>query len=151
MKTIHKKIKIIFLLLIFVSTSAQALDHIYTSYFSSKAVSGYDVIAYFDEQKPVKGKSEYQISYKNANWFFSSQSNLEKFKANPEQYAPQYGGYCAWAMASNDDAPGNTPFWNIYNGKLYLNYNQEIMDKWTANKDEFIKQADIHWANKKKD
>ena len=146
-----KNIKILLLLLIFVSSSAQALDHIYTGYFNNKAVSGYDVISYFDEKKQVKGSSQYQLSYKDANWYFSSQSNLNKFKANPSKYAPQYGGYCSWAMSNNDESPGNAPFWDIYNGKLYLNYDQEVKDKWSLNKDEFIKKADIIWANKEKE
>lgn len=147
-------IKTLLLLFIVSIGSAQAgssVDHIYTGYFSNKAVAGYDVIAYFEQAKPVEGSSKYQFSYKGADWYFSSQSNLDKFSTNPEKYAPQYGGYCAWAMAKDKTAPGNPPFWTIYNDKLYLNYDQQVLETWLANKDEFIKQADIHWSNTEKE
>jgi YHS domain-containing protein len=149
MKLLNLNLKTLLLLFIVGSASAQAapvVDHIYTGYFNNKAVAGYDVIAYFEQSEPVEGSSKYQLSYKGANWYFSSQSNLDKFKANPEKYAPQYGGYCAWAMSNNKSAPGNPPFWTIYNDKLYLNYDQKVLDTWRANKDEFIKKADAHWA-----
>jgi len=154
MKLLKLSIKTLLLLFIVGTSSAQAgtvVDHIYTGYFSNKAVSGYDVIAYFEQSQPVEGSSKYQLSYKGADWYFSSQSNLDKFTANPEKYAPQYGGYCAWAMSNDKAAPGNPPFWTIYNDKLYLNYDQNVLDTWRVNKDEFIKQADAHWASMEKE
>ncbi|TEW53985.1 YHS domain-containing protein [Psychromonas sp. RZ22] len=123
-----------------------AEDAIYTGYFSNKAVSGYDVVSYFTEQKSVKGSSQYQFEYQGADWYFSSQEHLTLFKNNPEKYAPQYGGYCAWAMAEDQIAPGKAPYWTVYKNKLYLNYDQEVLDTWIADKDNFIKQADLNWA-----
>lgn len=131
--------------------SASADDAIHTGYFSNKAVSGYDVVSYFTEQKPVEGDSNYQFEYQGADWYFSSAENLALFKSNPEKYAPQYGGYCAWAMASDKRAPGNAPFWTVYKGKLYLNYDQSVLNTWRTNKDAFIKKADLHWANLEKE
>ncbi|MEH6451903.1 MAG: YHS domain-containing (seleno)protein [Psychromonas sp.] len=144
-------LKTILLFMFFSINSAQAEDQIYTGYFNNKAAAGYDVVAYFSEQKPVKGDSDFSYEYQGADWYFSNQENLDKFKQNPEYFAPQYGGYCAWAMAGNKTAPGNPPFWTIYNDKLYLNYDQDVVDTWRDNKDEFIEQADVHWASLEKD
>lgn len=146
MKKILSILQVVALMSFALFQSANAADAIHTSFFSNKAVSGYDVVAYFTEQKPVQGNSNYQLEYKGADWYFSSQENLALFKGDPEKYAPQYGGYCAWAIAGNETAPGNPPFWTVYNDKLYLNYDQSVQDTWTADKDKFIKQADLNWA-----
>jgi len=122
-----------------------AKDEIYTAFFSSQAVGGYDTVAYFTEGKPVKGLREYKTSYKGANWYFSSSANLEAFKNSPEKYAPQYGGYCAWAVANGDTAKGDPNQWSIRDGKLYLNYDEEIKNRWLANVDELISKADANW------
>ena len=84
-----------------------AKDPIYTSLFSKNAAGGYDVTAYFSENKPVKGKKKFNTSYMGANWLFASQENLDLFLADPEKYAPQYGGYCAWAAAGGYTAKGD--------------------------------------------
>jgi len=131
--------------------SANAADAVYTGYFSSKAVSGYDVVSYFTESKQVKGSSKYTFEYQGADWYFSTPEHLALFKSDPTKYAPQYGGYCAWAMASDQRAPGNAPFWTVYKGKLYLNYDQSVMDTWVQDKDAFIQQADLHWSNVEKE
>lgn len=122
-----------------------AESEIYTAFFSSKALGGYDTVAYFSENQPVKGSNEYRTRYKGANWYFSSQKNLESFKANPEKYAPQYGGYCAWAVAEGDTAKGDPLYWTIHHGKLYLNYDETINKKWLKDIDGFITKADANW------
>jgi len=151
MKHLNQTIKAFLLLFLLGSASVQATEQIHTGYFSNKAVSGYDVIAYFDQGKPVEGSSKYTFKYKGADWYFSTQANLDKFKADPVKFAPQYGGYCAWAMSNNKAAPGNPPFWTIYNNKLYLNYDQNVLDTWRVDKDAFIKKADAHWAKMDKE
>ncbi len=152
MNIINQSVKALLILLTFSSAVVQAeTENTYTGYFNNKAVGGYDVITYFDQEKPVEGDSKYSFVYQGADWHFSSQGNLEKFKANPTKYAPQYGGYCAWAMSNDKAAPGNPPFWTIYNDKLYLNYDLKILDKWRADKDGFIKKADAHWASMEKE
>lgn len=129
------------------SSQALAKSPIYTSYFSDTAVSGYDTVAYFTENKPVEGDSKYSAEYQGAEWHFSSQKNLDAFKADPAKYAPQYGGYCAWAVAKNNTAKGDPMQWAIHNGKLYLNYNAEIRSKWFADKDALIVTADKNWPS----
>ena len=135
------------LLLVFtLFQQVSAEEAIYTGYFNNKAVSGYDVVSYFTEGKPVEGSSKYTFEYQGADWYFSSSENLTLFKNNPQQYAPQYGGHCAWAMSKGKTAPGNVPYWTIYNEKLYLNYDQKVLDTWRTSKDEFIKKADLNWS-----
>lgn len=62
------------------------------------AIGGYDAVAYFKESKPVKGLPEFSVLYKAVYWFFASKTNADLFKAIPEKYEPQYGGYCAFRM-----------------------------------------------------
>ena len=133
------------LLFALVSFQALALDPTYTSLFSSKAIKGYDTVAYFTEGKPVEGKSEFTTEYKEATWLFSSQENLDLFLANPEKYAPQYGGYCAYAVSQGQTASIKPELFTIHEGKLYLNYSESINDRWLKNKEEFIVDADQNW------
>ena len=130
---------------LFYAPNALAKDEIYTAFFSSDAVGGYDTVAFFTEGKPLKGLSKYKMSYKGANWYFSSAENLAAFNNNPTRYAPQYGGYCAWAVANNDTAKGDPVHWTIHGGKLYLNYNDEIKNRWLKEIDSFISKADANW------
>ena len=106
-----------------------AKDEIYTKR-DNLGARGYDVVAYFTAGEPTKGSADFETTYKGATWRFSSQENLDRFTANPGQYAPQYGGYCAWALAKNQLAPGNPKFWKIVDGKLYLNYSKGVQKKW---------------------
>jgi YHS domain-containing protein len=137
---------LLFMLLIPAITMAREAE-IYTKFFSNLALEGYDTVAYFDQQKPVKGKSEFSYKYKDAMWQFSSQENLDKFIAMPRKYAPQYGGYCAWLVANGDTAKGDPKYWSIENGKLYLNYDADIQEKWLADKPGFIIKGDAMWPS----
>ncbi|MEI7586335.1 YHS domain-containing (seleno)protein [Runella sp.] len=71
----------------------------------SIAVKGYDVVAYFTQSAPVKGNSEFVHTWKGGKWYFANRENQEAFKASPEKYAPQYGGYCAYGTADGHKAP----------------------------------------------
>jgi len=124
---------------------ALAVEPISTSFFSSKAIKGYDTVAYFTENKAVKGSNDFQTEYLEADWYFSSQENLDLFLAEPEKYAPQYGGYCAWAVSQNSTAPIQPHLFTIVEGKLYLNFSEKINDRWNENQAELIKQADVYW------
>jgi YHS domain-containing protein len=125
---------------------AAAKDYIYTGSFSDNAVGGYDTVAYFKENKAVKGNEQLKTSYKGADWLFASQENLDLFKASPEKYAPQYGGYCAYAVAEKKQLVSADPTqFSLSNGKLYLNYDEEVKNIWLAKKDAFIRQADTNW------
>jgi len=95
-------------------------DSIHTSWRNNKAVEGYDVVTFFSG-KPQKGKSEFTTQYRGADWYFTTQANKDLFLTNPQQFAPQYGGYCAWAVAKGKLAPGRADHWHVEDGKLYLN------------------------------
>ncbi|PSU45494.1 YHS domain protein [Photobacterium frigidiphilum] len=139
------------LLLLLVSGSVFAGDAIYTGLFSNKALDGYDTVAYFTEGKPVKGNSAYITEYKGADWYFSSKQNRDLFVKNPDKYAPQYGGFCAWAVAAkNDRAPGDPQQWTIVKdtnnvAKLYLNYDKTIKQRWEQDISGFIVKGDKNW------
>lgn len=120
---------------------ALAADPIYTGTFNNKAVQGYDTVAYFTQGKAVKGSKDFKTEYQGADWFFSTQEHLDLFKANPEKYAPQYGGYCAWAAAHDTLAKGDANHWHIEDDKLYLNYNKSINDQWLPRRAELIETA----------
>ena len=135
----------IFLSLSATSTKAFALDPTYTTLFSSEAIKGYDTVAYFTENMPVEGKSEFTAEYKEATWLFASLENLQLFQSNPEKYAPQDGGYCAYAVSQGSTASIKPELFTIHNGKLYLNYNESINQKWSQNKDVFISDANQNW------
>jgi YHS domain-containing protein len=119
---------------------------IYTGSFSDNAIKGYDTVSYFmGDGVPVKGSKDFQTIWLGASWLFSSQANLDKFKADPEKYAPQYGGYCSWAAAHDVLAKGDPNTYLLENGKIYLNYDKSISDAWLPRKDELIPLADVKY------
>lgn len=127
------------------SSVAHAVDPVFTALFSDKAIRGYDTVAYFTENKPVKGSDDFSVEYMGATWLFSSQENKELFENEPEKYAPQFGGYCAYAVSQNATASIKPELFTIHDGKLYLNYNKSINEKWLNNKENFIVDANKNW------
>lgn len=130
MKTLKKLSQYLGIFLVFIAAPVLAADPISTGTFSSTAVDGYDTVAYFTEGKAVEGSSEFKTEYMDATWKFSSAKNLALFQKNPTKYAPQYGGYCAFAVAQGSLASGDPEQWKIHKGKLYLNYNAHIKGRW---------------------
>lgn len=124
---------------------ARADDPVYTGTFSSLAVSGYDPVAYFTDGKPVEGSSAFEYEWKGAAWRFASAENLAAFEADPEIYAPQYGGYCAWAVSQGYTASADPDVWRIVDGKLYLNYSRAVQQKWERDIPGNISKADANW------
>jgi len=109
------------------------------------ALRGYDPVAYFTSGQAVQGDPRYSLVWNGAKWLFSSAEDLEKFKAGPENYAPQFGGYCSFAVSKGYTANGDPNAWKIVNGKLYLNYSQEVKQMWEQDQDERIKQGEKNW------
>jgi YHS domain-containing protein len=130
-----------------IAPAAQAEPAIYTGVFSDTALQGYDPVAYFTDGAPVKGSKDFTAEYKGATFQFASAANRDAFLADPTAYAPQYGGYCAWAMADGKYAKGDAKHWKIVDGKLYLNYNASISKKWNADIPGFIEKADAEWSD----
>ncbi len=147
MKIQFKLIVLIILASTLTLSQTWAKDKIYKGFLSNNAVGGFDAVAYFTEGKPVEGKSDFKTSYMGADWLFSSEENLMAFKSNPEKYAPQYGGYCAWAVSQGYTAKGDPEHWSIVDDKLYLNFNAEVQNRWNRNKENFITEANKNWPS----
>ncbi len=125
--------------------SAWAIEEIYTGRFSSVAIGGHDAVAYVTESRPTEGSSDFEYRWKGAAWRFASQKNLAAFQADPEAYAPQYGGYCAYAVSQGATAPGDPNVWRIVDGKLYLNLNEAVGKIWAVDISGYIAKADANW------
>jgi len=109
------------------------------------AINGYDPVAYFTQGRPVRGSRQYALVWKRAEWWFSSAANLAAFEANPRAFAPQFGGYCAYAVSQGYTAATDPEAWRIYRGKLYLTVNQNVRGAWAENIDNHIVQANSNW------
>ena len=109
------------------------------------AIRGYDPVAYFVQGKPVKGNKAFTYEWNGADWKFANSQNLAAFKKSPEEYAPQYGGYCAYGTADGHKAPIDPEAWTIVNGKLYLNYDKHVKALWTKDQQGLINKADRNW------
>jgi YHS domain-containing protein len=94
------------------------------------AIRGYDPVAYFKQSKPVKGQETISYDWNGVKWLFSSEENKEDFKANPEKFAPQFGGYCAYGLSENHKSPTEPEAFTIVDDKLYLNYNLKVKELW---------------------
>jgi YHS domain-containing protein len=116
-----------------------------------KAIRGYDAVAFHLNHKAVIGNSANIHNWKGADWQFSSQAYLDSFKRNPDKYAPQYGGYCAYGTAEGHKAPTATETWMVKEGKLYFNYNNEVKQIWLKDQQGYIIKADKLWPKIKDD
>ncbi|NET33306.1 MAG: YHS domain-containing protein [Cyanothece sp. SIO1E1] len=123
--------------------SATAKAQVYIK--GGAAIGGYDPVAYFEQGGPTAGSDEFTHEWRNATWKFSSAENRDLFAANPEQYAPQYGGFCAWAVSQGSTAPIDPNAWKIVDDKLYLNFNQDIQARWEKDIPGNIAKADSNW------
>ncbi len=118
---------------------------IYTDPVPGVALEGYDAVAYFTEGLPREGSEEHAFEWQGATWRFATRENRDRFAADPEAYAPQYGGYCAWAMAEDYTAHGDPHAWRIVDGRLYLNYNARIHRRWERDIPGNITRANSNW------
>jgi YHS domain-containing protein len=109
------------------------------------ALKGYDPVAYFTDGQPTKGADQYSFQWKGVTCRFASAENLKRFKADPEKYLPQYGGYCAYAMSLDRIADIDPHRWAIVGGKLYLNNDFLAQNLWSLNKSGNIASADRNW------
>jgi len=142
--SLMKKLIPIALLIFSYSLSAQK-----NPIFSTKdgAINGYDPVAYFDNGAPVKGSDSYIYEWSGATWMFSSEDNLATFKSNPEAYAPQFGGYCAYGVSQGGLFKTDPDAWKIVDGKLYLNYNLKFHTKWEDDQANLIEVAETKWPD----
>jgi len=118
---------------------------------STLAVEGYDVVSYFNASKPLKGESKYATVYQGVTYYFSSQSNLATFKANPAKYEPAYGGWCAYAMgAKGSKVEVDVKNYKVKNGRLFLFYKDffgNTLDDWNDDESNLRAKADKNWQS----
>lgn len=124
---------------------ALAVDPIFTPFLNNLAIRGYDPVAYFTQNQAVEGLEAYEFEWMGATWRFANAEHKNLFVNDPEAYAPQYGGYCAYAVASNSTASIEPEQFSIVDGKLYLNYNKSVQQKWLKDQARFIEEADKNW------
>jgi YHS domain-containing protein len=110
------------------------------------AINGYDTVAYITEGKPVEGSDAYTHSWKGVTWRFASAENKALFEANPEKYAPQYGGFCAYAVAKGSTAKTEPDAFTVVDNKLYLNYDKNVQSLWEGDIPKFIEDGDKNWV-----
>jgi YHS domain-containing protein len=109
------------------------------------AIKGYDTVAYFKAGNALKGNESFNFKWHGMTWYFSTKENRALFAASPEKYAPQYDGYCAWAMTEARKAITDPEVWKIVDGKLYLNCSMAAYEKWSSDIPGNIKKADTNW------
>ncbi len=135
---------LLFLLLMPLSTSN--INQLYGGAMEDKiAIKGYDTVAYFRSGRPVKGSSAYTFIWHDMTWYFSTKENRDLFAASPGLYAPQYDGYCAWAMAESRKSVTDPEVWKIVDGRLYLNCSRAAFEKWSRDIPGNIRKADENW------
>lgn len=132
------------LLVLAVAAPAAALDPVYSNFWGV-AIRGADPVAYFAEGQRRDGREEHSHEWRGATWRFSSEANRAAFAADPERFAPQYGGYCAYAVAKGSTASVDPDAWKIVDGKLYLNYSKSIQKTWEQDIPGYIAKADANW------
>ena len=109
------------------------------------AINGYDPVAYFTEGKAVRGQASFTSDWDGAVLRFATSENKATFDADPERYAPKYGGYCAYAVSQGYTASTDPDAWTIHDGRLYLNYSKRVRRTWLKDVDANIVAADRNW------
>jgi YHS domain-containing protein len=134
-----------FAVLFLIGIDVQAVER---SPSGDTAIKKYDPVAYFEAGEAVKGNDSFTFEWNEKVWHFSTKENRDLFAANPDKYAPQYDGYCAWAMTEARKAETDPQVWKIVDGKLYLNCSREAYEKWSRDITGNIKKADKNWTQK---
>ena len=129
------------------SSRAQAVNGKYFNNVDDKGVilDGYDPVAFFTDQKPVKGDPSISFTYQDAIYYFASRQHLEIFKADPEKYKPQFGGWCAYAVSLGRIAPIDVNTFSIVNGRLVIQHNQRAVNGWNKDVQGNLQLADRYW------
>ncbi len=112
---------------------------------TSLAIGGYDPVTYHSINQAVPGTGQFRVSWKGAEWRFSSLQNRDLFVANPERYAPQYGGWCAFALANGAKSPSEPTIFDVVGGRLYLNQSPGTQNSWRRARDSMILRGDQNW------
>lgn len=109
------------------------------------ALRGFDAVSYLTDDRAVRGLTAFEATWNGARWRFATAEHRDQFLTAPERYAPQFGGYCAWAVAHGYTADGDPEVWRIVDGRLYVNYSKRVQRKWEQNIPEYIGQGQANW------
>jgi len=130
--------------LILLAPPVRAAEPVFSDW-RGRAIRGHDPVAYFTEGRPVRGSAEHVAEWNGATWQFASAQNRDAFLADPEAYAPQFGGFCAWAVAEGYTASIDPDAWRIVDGRLYLNYSRRIQRRWERDIPGNISRGEANW------
>jgi YHS domain-containing protein len=109
------------------------------------AIQGYDPVAFFTDNRPVKGSAQFQSQYDGAKYYFASAEHKAAFDKEPGKYEPQFGGYCAYGASQGHPAPVKIEAWQIVNGRLLMQYDLDIKDKFNKDQQGNLRKADQNW------
>lgn len=146
-----KQMLVLLIAVLSASTFAQttkSAKHVNTE--NGIAIQGYDPVAYFENSKAVKGKNEFATTFQETIYYFSSEKNKSSFIKDPKHFIPQYGGYCAYGMSFDHDAPIDPNAFAIIDAKLYLNYSSEVNEMWLKELADRMELANNNWEKRKK-
>ena len=142
-----RKITQTILILMLLSGPVLAADLVNVSGASKIALDGYDPVAFFTDARPVNGSPFIKATYRGAEYFFATEEHRKLFTGNPEKYAPQYGGFCAYGVGLDALFPVDISTWQIRDGKLYLNLDHDILEKFNADFNGNVAKADRNWPD----
>jgi len=126
------------------STPTWAADPISTSWRNDVAVSGWDIVSFY-QGEPTKGVKDITHVFMGAEWRFANEAHRDLFAINPDVFLPEYGGYCAWAVAHDKLARGNPEHWAMIDGKLYFNFNGRTKRLWTEDRSLWLAKSERYW------
>jgi YHS domain-containing protein len=140
-------------MMLLVITICQLAVNVYAGEFFERgglAIDGYDPVAYFTDQKPVKGSAQFHSDFQGSTFQFMSAAHRDAFALNPVKFAPQYGGYCAYGMAKGYKATIDPAAFTVVGEKLYLNYSETIHSRWLSAIPGYVQKADTNWPEVQK-
>jgi len=140
---------ILIICILLLSNAAWAEPAVFSN--NDGAIHGYDPVAYFNQAQPVKGQTAITFDYKGATWHFANTANRDLFANNPEKYAPQYGGYCAYGLTKGYLVPTDPQAWKIHDGKLYLNYSLPVRSTWQSDIPGNLALSEANWKTQNLD
>jgi hypothetical protein len=120
-----------------------------TNTSSGIALHGYDPVSYFEDGAAVQGQESFTVEWRDAVWQFSSADNKERFAASPDQFAPQFGGFCAFAVSKGFTADPAPDAWHIEGERLYVFADKDVRDEWVATlPDGSLERSRENWAKR---
>lgn len=120
-------------------------DKVNHGLFSDIAIDGFDPIAYYNEGQAIKGNESFTYAWNESTWYFKTEANRDLFSSSPEKYAPQYGGYCGFAVSTGFTAKTNPEFFEIIDGKLYLFSAEDVKTEWKKDLSNNLNSCDKNW------